>query len=97
MRWTALAGLVGLTGCSQPEPAPTLGPPESLTLIRDEWGVPHIYAESEDAGYYGLGYAQAQDQGERVLRTALLAARKARGGRWRRDAQFGYRITSLDA
>jgi hypothetical protein len=27
-------------------------------------GVPHIYAETEPAGYYALGYAQAEDQGD---------------------------------
>ena len=35
--------------------------------MRDQWGVPHVYAKTEPAGYYALGYAQAQDQGERFL------------------------------
>jgi len=33
-----------------------------ITIYRDNWGVPHIYAASESDGFYGLGYAQAQDR-----------------------------------
>jgi len=33
-----------------------------VTIYRDTWGVPHIYAETEAAGAYGLGYAQAEDR-----------------------------------
>jgi len=32
------------------------------TLYRDTWGVPHVYADTEAAGYYALGYAQAEDR-----------------------------------
>ena len=35
---------------------------DSVTIYRDDWGVPHIYAEREEYGFYGLGYAQAEDQ-----------------------------------
>jgi acyl-homoserine lactone acylase PvdQ len=29
----------------------------SVTIYRDDWGVPHIYAAREEEGFYGLGYA----------------------------------------
>jgi acyl-homoserine-lactone acylase len=35
---------------------------DSATLYRDTWGVPHIYADSETAGAYALGYATAEDR-----------------------------------
>ncbi len=35
---------------------------QTATLYRDTWGVPHVYAQSEAAGAYGLGYAQAEDR-----------------------------------
>ena len=35
---------------------------ETVTIYRDRWGVPHIYAESDTAAAYGLGYAQAEDR-----------------------------------
>ena len=34
---------------------------QKVTLYRDNWGVPHLYADSEEAGYYGVGYAQAEE------------------------------------
>ena len=30
---------------------------QSVTIYRDTWGVPRIYAETPEAGAYGLGYA----------------------------------------
>ena len=35
---------------------------EQVTVYRDTWGVPHVYADTEAAGAYGLGYAQAEDR-----------------------------------
>ena len=36
---------------------------DQVTIYRDSWGVPHVYAETEAAGAYGLGYAQqAEDR-----------------------------------
>jgi len=43
-----------------------------VTIYRDEWGVPHIYAATEEAGFYGLAYAQAEDQFPQLL-SLLLA------------------------
>jgi acyl-homoserine-lactone acylase len=48
-----------------------------VVLMRDEWGVPHVYAKREPAGYYALGYAQAEDQGERVLFMAKMVIGEA--------------------
>lgn len=33
----------------------------AVTIARDEWGVPHIFGESDAAVAFGLGYAQAED------------------------------------
>lgn len=33
-----------------------------VTLLRDEWGTPHVYAQREEDGYFGWGYAMAQDR-----------------------------------
>jgi acyl-homoserine lactone acylase PvdQ len=45
--------------------------PAQVTIYRDNWGVPHIYGDSEAAGYYGLGYVQAEDNLQRVLGAAF--------------------------
>jgi acyl-homoserine-lactone acylase len=47
------------------EPSPS--PPEPVTILRDAWGMAHLYAGREEDGFYGLGYATAQDRLEQVL------------------------------
>ncbi|MBC8877024.1 MAG: penicillin acylase family protein [Planctomycetes bacterium] len=34
-----------------------------VELIRDTWGVPHVFAETDAGAMYGLGYANAEDRG----------------------------------
>lgn len=37
-------------------------------ILWDSFGVPHIYARTEEGGFYGFGYAQAQSHGDLLLR-----------------------------
>ncbi|MFQ6042339.1 MAG: penicillin acylase family protein, partial [Candidatus Poribacteria bacterium] len=48
---------------------------QQVTIYRDNYGVPHIYGDSEEVVAYGHGYAQAEDR----LETLLKAYRKAEG------------------
>ena len=43
-----------------------------VEIIRDRWGVAHIFAEKESDGFYGVGYVCAQD---RLLQMELLRRR----------------------
>jgi acyl-homoserine lactone acylase PvdQ len=75
MRSLTILILVLAVGCSG-QPAPDTGPAlraGEVAVHRDAWGVPHVYAAREEDGYYGLGYAMAQDQLERTLRLVLYA------------------------
>jgi WD40 repeat protein len=52
----------------QIERSPRPDPPSAIRngkieLLRDTWGVPHIFAESDAGALYGLGYAVAEDRG----------------------------------
>ncbi|MBI2823802.1 MAG: penicillin acylase family protein [Planctomycetia bacterium] len=47
---------------------------ESVTVYRDEFGVPHIYADTLAGAAYGAGYSQAQDRLEQLLQNYRLAA-----------------------
>ena len=38
-----------------------------VTIYRDNFGVPHIVGETEEAAFFGYGYAQAQDHLERMM------------------------------
>jgi penicillin amidase len=33
-----------------------------VEILRDPWGVPHVFAESDAGAFYGLGYATAEDR-----------------------------------
>jgi penicillin amidase len=35
--------------------------PKTVTIIRDTWGVPHVYAKTDAGTAYGLMYSQAED------------------------------------
>jgi acyl-homoserine lactone acylase PvdQ len=41
--------------------------PDSITVYRDIWGVPHIYAVSEETAAFAFGYTQAQDRIEQLM------------------------------
>ncbi|MBI2950276.1 MAG: penicillin acylase family protein [Verrucomicrobia bacterium] len=55
--WLALAMASCLAAPSQSAGEST------LELIRDEWGIPHVFASTDEGAVYGLGYAAAEDRG----------------------------------
>lgn len=67
--WIAAAACAALLGL----PAPADGQAGRATVYRDTWGVPHIYADREEDGYYAFGYVAAEDEGEFFGRIALMA------------------------
>ena len=46
---------------------------ERITIIRDDYGVPHIYAPTDAEAVFGLLYAQAEDDFARVERNYIWA------------------------
>ena len=56
----------------QPQPADNSLPETgSVKIIRDSYGVPHIYAADEHDLLYGLGYATASDRAKQIFATVL--------------------------
>ncbi|MEW6249275.1 MAG: penicillin acylase family protein [Planctomycetota bacterium] len=35
---------------------------EQVTIIRDTWGTPHVFATSDEGAFFGAGYATAEDR-----------------------------------
>ena len=54
--------LLPLTLMALSSSLPPLAAGQEVTIHRDTWGVPHIYADTPAAGAWGLGYAQAEDR-----------------------------------
>lgn len=52
--------------------------PENITIIRDDWGVPHIYAKTNAEVSYGLAWATAEDDFH-TLQETLLAVKNMLG------------------
>lgn len=61
------------THAAQPHAAPLPVPPAArrVTIYRDDWGVPHVYAATEADAFFGVGYALAQDDLESILKAFL--------------------------
>jgi acyl-homoserine lactone acylase PvdQ len=45
----------------------------NVTIIRDDWGIPHVYGKSDADAVFGLMYAQAEDDFNRVETNYLTA------------------------
>ncbi|MEP7272188.1 MAG: penicillin acylase family protein [Acidobacteriota bacterium] len=45
--------------------------PGIVTIYRDDYGVPHIYAATEEGGLYASGWAQAEDRLDEILKNYL--------------------------
>lgn len=52
--------------------------PNTIDIVRDQWGVPHIFAKTDAAVAYGLAWAHAEDDFE-TLQKAFLASKAMLG------------------
>ncbi len=55
-----LAGLLALAA------VPAVAAGYTATIVRDEWGIPHIHGHSDADAVYGMIYAQAEDDFPRI-------------------------------
>src|SRR5262245_33018571 len=69
-----LALLVAMSVVLAHAPASTTGTTEGVTIYRDDFGIPHIFAATEEGACYGMGYAQAEDRLEELLKQYRRAA-----------------------
>ncbi len=74
MKQLVLVLAIAVASCSSQPPAPQVSPEvaawqtraEGVTIIRDDWGIPHIYGKTDADVVFGLMYAQAEDDFNRV-------------------------------
>jgi acyl-homoserine lactone acylase PvdQ len=55
--------------------APAAAEPDAgkVVVYRDDWGVPHLYADTAPQGFFAMGWAQAEDRLEELLKNYLRA------------------------
>src|SRR6266511_6411128 len=46
---------------------------QSVTIIRDDWGIAHVYGKTDADAVFGMEYAQAEDDFDRVETNYLKA------------------------
>jgi acyl-homoserine-lactone acylase len=75
MRRLALLLLIAPLACAptDPEIAAWEEQASGITIIRDDWGVPHIYGETDADAVFGMIYAQAEDDFNRIEQNYLLS------------------------
>ena len=71
MRIPRLLALLVLAACSRgsapsPEVAAWEAQAARVTIVRDDWGVPHVYGKSDADAVFGVIYAQAEDDFNRI-------------------------------
>lgn len=50
--------------------------PENITIARDEWGLPHIFAPTDREVAYGLAWVQCEDQFTIIQQTYLFTKKR---------------------
>jgi len=66
--------LITLVSVASPADLPGSGGDSGKTVVyRDTWGVPHIYAPTVEAGMYAIGWTQAEDRPEELLKNFMRA------------------------
>jgi acyl-homoserine-lactone acylase len=80
LKLSALLVFLLLAACSRetdPLTEPTINRltarAQKVTIIRDDFGVPHIYAKTDADAVFGLLYAQAEDDFKRIERNYIWA------------------------
>jgi len=54
---------------------PAALPPKAygrIELIRDRWGIPHVFADTDEGAMYGLGYACAEERGFQMVHSLRI-------------------------
>lgn len=71
--------------------------PQEVTIVRDGWGVPHIYAKTDAGGAYGLAYAYAEDDFESSQQSLLAVNGKLSQVKGKKGALFDMVAFLVDA
>ena len=71
--------------------------PQNVTIARDQWGVPHIFAKTDPEVAYGLAYAHAEDDFKTIQLICLPAKGKLGKHLGKQGASVDYVVELLHA
>ncbi len=77
-----VAGIASLVACASGTAAPVPTPSterlaSTVTIHRDRFGIPHVFATTDSGATFGFGYAQAEDNFERLEDNYIRAIGRA--------------------
>lgn len=67
-----------------------------VRIYRDEWGIPYIFADQQEDGYFGVGYALAMDRPTRFFELVLWGTGSWGAARGNETTPLGIPATVLD-
>jgi acyl-homoserine lactone acylase PvdQ len=81
MKKLAIALVVAAAGCSQAATPPAPSPEvqawqkqaQNITITRDDWGIAHVHGKTDADAVFGMVYAQAEDDFNRIERNFLVS------------------------
>ena len=73
MKRLVLVAVLGCVAWAAQDAAPTAWEKQAqnITIIRDDWGIPHVYGKTDADAVFGVIYAQAEDDFNRVETNCL--------------------------
>lgn len=80
----SFAILIFLSCVAVSSAAPASSHSATAEILWDTWGVPHIYAQTDESTFRSFGYAQMQSHGDLLLR--LMAQARGRGAEFYGDS-----------
>lgn len=69
--------------------------PNNIEIVRDQWGVPHIYGGTDKETAYGLAWAHSEDNFKTIQETFLPSVNKLASIRGKDGATFDYIVQAL--
>ena len=69
--------------------------PNNIEIVRDKWGVPHIYGKTDKETAYGLAWANSEDNFKTIQEIFLPAINKLASHNGKEGATFDYIIQAL--
>src|SRR5262245_36350588 len=67
-RLGAVVSALAFLSCCPAAPNALAADAETVTIYRDQFGIPNIFADTEEGAVHGMGYAQAEDRLEELLK-----------------------------
>src|SRR5260370_13551225 len=76
-RWFLFCALAGVCAAASGDDARLAKQAQNVTIIRDDWGIAHVFGKTDADAVFGAIYAQAEDDFNRVERNYLTSLGRA--------------------